>query len=349
MTALRPLIWTGTHLEVLDQTFLPQEERWLKLGSIEDVWEAIRSMRVRGAPAIGMAAAFGLYLGVRERRDFWTGLEEAIAYLSTARPTAVNLRWALERLRRRAEALRDRPTEEIKQALLEEALRIQAEDEAINRRIGEHGLSLLRPRARVLTHCNTGALATSAYGTALAPILLAQERGWAPHVWVDETRPHLQGARLTSFELERAGISYKLIVDSAAAYLMQQGQVDLVIVGADRVTAQGDVANKIGTYALAVLARAHRIPFYVAVPTSSIDFKLRRGSEIPIEERPAEELTHIRGVSIAPACAPVYNPAFDVTPARLITAFITERGILRPPYRKAFADLRQELMEAEGA
>jgi methylthioribose-1-phosphate isomerase len=330
---------------VLDQTLLPHEVRWLDLGTVEEVWEAIRSMRVRGAPAIGIAAAFGLYLGLRDEdaQSFWARMEELIRYLGTARPTAVNLFWALERMRRRAEALRDRPVEEIQEALLAEALAIQAEDEAQNRRIGEHGLRLLRPHMRLLTHCNTGALATSAYGTALAPILLARERGWPLHVWACETRPYLQGSRLTAFELKEAGVSFAIIPDSAAAYLMQQHRVDAVIVGADRVTSRGDVANKIGTYGLAVLARAHGIPFYVAVPSSSIDFSLERGEDIPIEERPAEELTHFRGIPIAPEGSPVYNPAFDVTPARLVTAFITEEGILRPPFPKALSALRSKL------
>jgi methylthioribose-1-phosphate isomerase len=337
-------------LILLDQTRLPEETVFLRLTTSQEVWEAIRSLKVRGAPAIGISAAYGLYLGVREAEEenmeaFFALLEEQINYLSSARPTAVNLFWALERLNQRARQERDQGAKVagIKQALLEEALSIQQEDEQVCRKIGEHALSLFTDGMGILTHCNPGSLATAGYGTATAPFYLAKERGWHLKVYADETRPVLQGARLTAWELQQAGIDVTLICDNMAALVMANGWVQAVIVGTDRVAANGDTANKIGTYGLAVLAKAHGIPFYVAAPLSSIDLNTPSGAEIPIEERPKEEVTHGFGRRTAPEGIQVYNPAFDVTPYSLITAIVTEKGIVRPDqedgYRKGLRQL----------
>ncbi|WP_019121350.1 S-methyl-5-thioribose-1-phosphate isomerase [Brevibacillus massiliensis] len=332
---LVPLEWAGDHLRLLDQTRLPVEEVYLRQTTVQQVWEAIRHLQVRGAPAIGMAAAYGLYLGVRESTagnfaDFWRHVEEQADYLASSRPTAVNLFWALDRVKARVRQEEGQPIEEIKQAVLAEALAIQEEDERVCRAIGENLLTLLQDGTGVLTHCNAGSLATAAYGTATAPFYLAKERGWNLRVYADETRPVLQGSRLTAYELQRAGIDVTLICDNMAATVMAQGRVQAVVVGTDRVAANGDVANKIGTYGVAVLAHAHGIPFYVAAPFSSIDLDTPTGAEIPIEERPAEEITHGLGKQVAPDGIKVYNPSFDVTPARLITAIVTETGIYKP-------------------
>jgi methylthioribose-1-phosphate isomerase len=333
--ALTPVKWEADHLLLLDQTLLPVETVFLKITKIEEVWAAIRHLQVRGAPAIGMAAAYGLYLGIRESRAdsfeaFRSELEERAAYLATSRPTAVNLFWALDRIKARVQLDAAKPLDELKAAVLDEALEIQREDERVCRAIGENLLTLLQDGMGVLTHCNPGALATAAYGTATAPFYLAKERGWKLKVYADETRPVLQGARLTAYELQQAGIDVTLICDNMAAMVMAQGKVQAVIVGTDRVAANGDVANKIGTYGVAVLAQAHGIPFYVAAPLSSIDLQTPTGAEIPIEERPAEEITHGLGKQVAPEGIKVYNPAFDVTPARYITAIVTETGIFKP-------------------
>jgi methylthioribose-1-phosphate isomerase len=334
-TQLAPVKWDGDALRLLDQTRLPVETVFLSLTTSEEVWAAIRHLQVRGAPAIGMAAAYGLYLGIRDSRaesfeSFWQELTDQADYLATSRPTAVNLFWALERIKQRVKREEGKPVAELKAAVLEEALEIQREDEEVCRRIGEHLLTLLHDGMGILTHCNPGALATAAYGTATAPLYLAKERGWNLKVYADETRPVLQGARLTAYELQQAGIDVTLICDNMAAMVMAQGKVQAVIVGTDRVAANGDVANKIGTYGVAVLARAHNIPFYVAAPLSSIDLATPTGAEIPIEERPAEEITHGLGKQVAPDGIKVYNPAFDVTPARYITAIVTENGIYKP-------------------
>jgi len=324
-------------LVLLDQTKLPEETVFLRLTSSEEVWRAIRTLQVRGAPAIGMSAAYGLYLGLRDADEgdadgFFVRLEEQAAYLASARPTAVNLFWALERLRERAYGLRAQGAgvAAVKRALLDEARRIQEEDEHVCRRIGEHALTLFWDGMGVLTHCNPGSLATARYGTATAPFYLAKERGWNLKVYAGETRPVLQGARLTAWELQQAGIDVTLICDNMAAAVMANGWVHAVIVGTDRVAANGDVANKIGTYGLAVLAKAHGIPFYVAAPLSSIDLNTATGQEIPIEERPAEEVTGGFGRRTAPEGVRVYNPAFDVTPHTFVTAIITEKGIVYP-------------------
>lgn len=334
-TSITPVRWVGDHLELLDQTLLPVETVYLTLTTSEQVWDSIKQLQVRGAPAIGMAAAYGLYLGIRNSQsdryeDFWQEVDEQANYLATSRPTAINLFWALDRVKSRVEREAGKPIEEIKQAALEEALFIQAEDEQVCRQIGENLLSLLQDGIGVLTHCNPGALATAAYGTATAPFYLAKERGWNIKVYADETRPVLQGSRLTAFELQQAGIDVTLICDNMAAMVMAQGKVQAVIVGTDRVAANGDIANKIGTYGVAVLAKAHDIPFYVAAPLSSIDLATATGAEIPIEERPIEEVTHGLGKQVAPDGIKVYNPAFDVTPARYITAIVTETGVYKP-------------------
>ena len=302
-----------------------------------DVADAIRSLVVRGAPAIGCAAAFGVVLAARQSaaRDgegLVADLEEAIKGLAATRPTAVNLFWALDRMRGVAEAHRALPVPALRERLLGEAQAILDEDLAGNKALGAHGAALVPERARILTHCNAGALATAGYGTALGVIRAAHEHGRVALVWVDETRPVMQGSRLTAWEMVKEGIPHRLISDVAAGFVMKQGEVDLVIVGADRIAANGDTANKIGTYSVAVLASHHGIPFYVAAPWSTIDLSIPSGAAIPIEERGDDEVRRIGGRQTAPAETPVYNPAFDVTPAELIAGIITERGVFRFPY-----------------
>ncbi|CAM3547120.1 S-methyl-5-thioribose-1-phosphate isomerase [Paenibacillus lupini] len=336
-TGLQSVIWHDDKLDLLDQRLLPEEIVYLPLETSEDVWEAIRHLKVRGAPAIGIAAAYGVVLGSRsaESAEEWlTAVHKAAEYLATSRPTAVNLFWALDRMKARAEAIAAEglTLEGTKQALITEAIAIQSEDEETNRMIGEHALSLFQDDIGVLTHCNAGGLATAKYGTALAPFYLAKERGMNIRVFADETRPVLQGARLTAFELHQAGIDVTLICDNMAGHVMSKGWVNAVIVGTDRVAANGDVANKIGTYSVAVLAKAHGIPFYVACPLSTIDLNTPTGAEIPIEERNAEEITEGFGKRTAPQGVKVYNPAFDITPNEYVTAIITEKGIIEAPF-----------------
>jgi methylthioribose-1-phosphate isomerase len=332
--------WEGGlsgHLVLLDQTRLPGEIVEHACRSLEEVWEAIRALRVRGAPAIGIAAAYGVVLGVR---DCLTGSAAAAARekvfeasnrLATSRPTAVNLFWAIDRMLRAAATFADDGDgRALAERLLAEARAIHEEDRAACRAIGRQGEKLLADGDGVLTHCNAGGLATSEYGTALACIFAAHEAGKRLHVYVDETRPLLQGARLTAWELVHAGIETTLICDSMAAQVMREGRVQAVITGADRIARNGDVANKIGTYGLALLAAAHEIPFYVAAPTNTIDVSLATGNVIPIEQRPAEEITHASGRPTAPPGIRVYNPAFDVTPATLVRAIVTEQGVLAP-------------------
>ncbi|MCZ8513476.1 S-methyl-5-thioribose-1-phosphate isomerase [Paenibacillus filicis] len=338
-------------LDLLDQRLLPDEIVYLELTTSEQVWDAIKQLAVRGAPAIGIAAAFGVYLGVRgafaSREELLAEVIRQCEYLATSRPTAVNLFWALDRMRARAEALlgegaTDVPSVEAAQrALLDEACAIQAEDEATCRAIGEHALGLFEDGMGILTHCNAGGLATARYGTALAPMYLAQEQGIRLKVYADETRPVLQGARLTAFELQQAGVDVTLICDNMAGAVMQKGWIQAVIVGTDRVAANGDVANKIGTYSVAVLAKAHGIPFYVACPLSTIDLNTPTGADIPIEERHEDEITQGFGKRTAPQGVKVYNPAFDVTPSEYVTAIITEKGIIRAPYEANLKKLFQ--------
>ncbi len=335
--ALQSVIWQNDQLDLLDQRLLPEEIVYLPLTTAEDVWEAIRHLKVRGAPAIGISAAYGVVLGSRNAstaEDWLESVKREAQYLATSRPTAVNLFWALDRMKAAASAMAEQglSLDECKAALLAEAIAIQSEDEETNRQIGEHALSLFKDGMGVLTHCNAGGLATAKYGTALAPFYLALEQGITLRVFADETRPVLQGARLTAFELQQAGVDVTLICDNMAGMVMAKGWVDAVIVGTDRVAANGDVANKIGTYSVAVLAKAHGIPFYVACPLSTIDLDTPTGAEIPIEERSAEEITEGFGKRTAPEGVKVYNPAFDVTPHEYVTAIITEKGIVQAPY-----------------
>lgn len=334
--------WKNGRLKLIDQTKLPEKLTYEWCDTVEDVWHAIKRLKVRGAPAIGVAAGFGVLVALRKYRpkssdDLIKKVDEAAAYLASSRPTAVNLVWALERMRAVAHGMKDRPPKEILAALKEEAVQIHEEDKELCEKLGRHGAGLIRSGSTVLTHCNAGALATGGMGTALAGIFVAHDQGKKVSVIADETRPLLQGARLTTWEMMQAGIDVTLICDNMAAQVMREGKVDLVITGADRIAANGDVANKIGTYGLAVLAKAHGIPFYVAAPSSTFDLTLKTGSEIPIEQRDPEEVTDGFGRRTAPKKTKVYNPAFDVTPARLVSALITEKGLIRPPYRRNIA------------
>jgi methylthioribose-1-phosphate isomerase len=341
--SMKTMTWHGDRLDLIDQTRLPHEAVQVSCRDASDVAAAIKDMVVRGAPAIGVAAAYGVALGALGlqglgREAFLAGLAERIALIGASRPTAVNLFWALERMRRVAEATPGDGTA-VAAALVREANAMHDEDVATNRAIGAFGADLIPAGANVLTHCNAGALATVDYGTALGVIRAAHEAGKRLHVWVDETRPYMQGARLTAWELQEAGIPATLIADNMAGHFMARGQVDVIVTGADRIAANGDTANKIGTYSVAVLAAAHGIPFYIAAPVSTIDAQIADGSQIPIEERPPEELTHFRGQPVAPLGMPVANPSFDVTPARLIAGIITEQGVLRPPFGPAIQAL----------
>ncbi|KOP66977.1 methylthioribose-1-phosphate isomerase [Bacillus sp. FJAT-18019] len=343
---LSSVYWEGDHLVLLDQRLLPEEIVYLQLSTPEEVWEGIHSMKVRGAPAIGIAAAFGAVLGGMQYEgvDSKGWLEQVVktcAYLATSRPTAVNLFWALDRIKLAAEQLAasNLETAGLNAALLAEAEAIRAEDEDVCRRIGENALPFFEDGMGVLTHCNAGGLATAKYGTALAPMYLAHEQGINIKVFADETRPVLQGARLTAFELQQAGIDVTLLADNMAAMVMSKGWIQAVIVGTDRVAANGDVANKIGTYGVAVLAKAHGIPFYVACPLSTIDLNTASGTDIPIEERPGEEITEGFGKRTAPQGIKVYNPAFDITPNEYVTAIITEKGVVKAPYHESLKSL----------
>lgn len=350
MSRPETLTWESPNLRLIDQTLLPTELEEISCGDVETVWEAIKTLRVRGAPAIGIAAAYGVCVGMsafspavnsansQNEKDFFARLNEVIGYLGSSRPTAVNLFWGLERMRRCAESRRGKyPPTEIFAALEKEAIAIHQEDRATCRAIGENGASLIKDGDSLLTHCNAGGLATSELGTALAAFFVAHEQGKKIHVFADETRPLLQGARLTAWELQQAGIEVTLICDSMAAMVMRQGRVNGCIVGADRIAANGDAANKIGTYSVAVCARAHKIPFYVAAPFSTFDLSITDGSLIPIEERDASEIRCGFGKQTAPDGVEIYNPAFDVTPAALITGIITERGIISPVNRETIA------------
>lgn len=324
-------------LVILDQTVLPDREIHRRLATPGQVWQAIRSMQVRGAPAIGIAAAYAMVLGIddiesKPLRGIDRQLHELADYLATARPTAVNLMWALDRMNRTVQASRDLPIEQIRERLERAAKSIHEEDRQLCAAIGGHGASLVPKGARILTHCNTGGLATAAFGTAISVIWHAHAAGRLEHVWIDETRPRLQGAKLTAWELQKYDIPGTLIADSAAGTLMAQGKVDMVVVGADRIVANGDTANKIGTYTLACLCKHHGIPFHVAAPYSTFDPGTPTGSQIEIEERDEQEITHVGTTRIAPKGTRAYNPAFDVTPGSLITSFITDRGVLSPPY-----------------
>jgi methylthioribose-1-phosphate isomerase len=338
---VEPIRWKKKRLRVLDQTLLPTAEKWIPLDSDRAVWEAIKKLRVRGAPLIGVVAAFGVVVTAlksqkRSHSVCQKTVRKSIDYLAKSRPTAVNLFWALKEMR----AVCEKPwhnASELCEALENKAKEIQRDDLEAGRRIGDHGVSLLAGKRNVLTHCNAGVLATSGYGTALAPIYRANEKKQKIHVYVDETRPLLQGSRLTAWELMKAGISMTLICDNMAGTVFRRKGVDAVIVGADRIAANGDTANKIGTYPLAVLAKAHKVPFYVAAPLSTIDSSLRTGDSIPIEERAAEEITAGFGKRTAPNRVRTFSPAFDVTPSNLIDAIITEVGVLKSPFTRSIA------------
>jgi methylthioribose-1-phosphate isomerase len=335
----RTIAWIGSidgFVRLIDQTLLPTRLEYRECRTMEEIWEAIRTLRVRGAPAIGIAAAMGVILGMQRFEDRTRGayarrLKEVTSYLATSRPTAVNLFWALERMERHVQKQVDEyPPTQLTRCLLDEALAIEEEDRQMCRAIGRAGAHLVGEGQGVLTHCNAGGLATADYGTALAILFTAAERGHKFQVFADETRPLLQGARLTAWELQQRGIDVSLICDNVAAQVMKEGRIQLVIVGADRIAANGDTANKIGTYGVALLAQAHGIPFYVAAPSSTFDLRLPTGDAIPIEQRDGREVTHGFGTQTAPEGVKVYNPAFDVTPARLIAGIVTEKGVIQP-------------------
>ncbi len=340
--------WVGGvdgHLELIDQTLLPTEFLTIQCRDVETTWEAIKMLRVRGAPAIGIAAAYGVVLGLQSvagagEETFFRRLGEVTDYLAGSRPTAVNLFWALNRLKDKSQSLRGKASPgEIATSLLAEARAIHEEDRQICRQIGRHGAQLIHDGQGVLTHCNAGGLATADYGTALAVFFAAAESGKRIHVYADETRPLLQGARLTAWELQQRGIPVTLICDSMAAQVMREGRIQAVVTGADRIAANGDVANKIGTYSVALVAAAHHVPFYVAAPLSTFDLTLANGDGIPIEQRDGREITHGFGRQTAPDGIDVYNPAFDVTPAELIAGLICEKGVIQPVTKARIAEV----------
>ena len=347
---IQPIRWKDGVLHLLDQRKLPREEVYLPCATVDDVAAAIRDMVVRGAPAIGVTAAFGLVIGVRaatltlsERSESKGSLTSEISrlhdLLAATRPTAVNLFWALKRMKEFAAGIAELPPADVAARLEREAISIYDEDIAICRAIGRHGAALVPPSAGILTHCNTGSLATAGYGTALGVIRAARDGGNAIHVYADETRPFLQGARLTAWECVKERIPVTLICDGAAASIMKRGKIQFAVVGADRVAANGDTANKIGTYSVALAAKAHGIPFYIAAPLSTVDLNTPDGDAIPIEQRDPREVTHVGGVHLAPDGIAVENPSFDVTPAGLNAGIITERGVARAPYRESLASL----------
>jgi methylthioribose-1-phosphate isomerase len=344
---IQTLEWTDSGVRFIDQTKLPTEETYVTCKTYEQVADAIRNMVVRGAPAIGVAAAMGIALGVKNSKAENVGemkreFDQICDTMSKTRPTAVNLFWAIRRLQDKFELLRVRPLPQIKQALIEEAQRMHAEDIAANQAMGRYGATLMPAGGGVLTHCNAGALATCGYGTALGVIRAAVEQGKKIHVYADETRPFLQGSRLTAWELMKDGIPTTVISDNMAGAIMKQGKIGAIVVGADRIAANGDVANKIGTYTVAVLAKENGIPFYVAAPFSTIDLDTPDGSKIPIEQRDAKEVTHVGGKQMVPTGVQVENPAFDVTPAKYVTAIVSERGIARAPYGESLRKLAEE-------
>jgi methylthioribose-1-phosphate isomerase len=341
---IQTLEWTEHGVRFIDQTKLPTEETYVICKTHQQVADVIRNMVVRGAPAIGVAAAMGIALGVRDSNaetvaDLKRDLDQICDNMGKTRPTAVNLFWAIRRMQEKFERLRIRPIAQIKQDLVEESKRMHAEDIAANQAMGRHGATLMPNQGGVLTHCNAGALATAGYGTALGVIRAAVEQGKKIHVYADETRPFLQGSRLTAWELMKDGIPTTVISDNMAGAMMKQGKIGAVVVGADRIAANGDVANKIGTYTVAVLAKENGIPFYVAAPISTIDFACPDGSKIPIEQRNAKEVTHIAGKQMTPDGVSIENPAFDVTPAKYVAAIITEHGIARDPYPESLQKL----------
>jgi methylthioribose-1-phosphate isomerase len=339
--------WEGDvdgHIELIDQTLLPVEFKYIECTTLEEIWESIKMLRVRGAPALGIAGAMGLVLGLQQAEagdfeGFMGELQRVKDYLETSRPTAVNLFWALDRMERVAIRNKELGPDDLRERLLREALDIQQEDKETCRALGRNGAALLECGDTVLTHCNAGGLATADYGTALAVLYAAHEQGMDVSAYADETRPLLQGARLTTWELHEAEIPVTLICDSMAPVVMREGRIDAVVVGADRIAANGDVANKIGTYGVSLAAREHDVPFYVAAPVSTFDMELESGAEIPIEERDPEEITRWGERRIAPDGIGVYNPAFDVTPASHVTAIITEKGVIEKPSREKVGEV----------
>jgi len=339
MADFKHIEWKDEVFYVLNQIKLPAVTEYNPKTTVEDVFHAIRDMELRGAPLIGVAAGYGMYIGVKDLKEmsheeFMNVVRKNGEFLAKSRPTAVNLFWAIERMVAKADSLKDKTVAEKKKILEEEAIKIHAEDIEINRNIGENFMPLLRDGMTILTHCNAGVLATTEYGTATSPMYLAKERGWNIKVYADETRPYLQGARLTSYELHESGIDVTLICDNMAGVVMSQGKIDAVITGTDRVAANGDVANKIGTMSVAILAKHFGIPMYIAAPTPTIDMNTPTGKDIPIEERNPREITHWYGHQIAPEDVKVYNPAFDVTQHELITAIVTEKGVAKPPFKE---------------
>lgn len=344
---VQPIIWRKNRLFIIDQRKLPTREEKIEIKNIKDVWKSIKELKIRGAPAIGCFAGFGIAFSALKCRErvkgkFIKKIKQDIEYIKTSRPTAYNLFYALDRMKYALEENVERSIEEIKDKLVKEAENIYQEDLECCYKIGVYGSTLIKNGMNILTHCNAGGLATSGYGTALAPMYLSKQKGKKIYVYVDETRPVLQGARLTAWELQKAKIPYTLICDNMAAFLMQQGKIDLIIVGADRIASNGDTANKIGTYNLAVIAKYHKVKFYIAAPFSTFDFSIKTGKEIPIEERKADEVRKIKNIKIAPEKCSVYNPAFDITPSKLIDGFITEKGIIKPPYIKNLKSLKKE-------
>ncbi|MCQ9207039.1 MAG: S-methyl-5-thioribose-1-phosphate isomerase [Omnitrophica bacterium] len=331
--------WKNKRVKLIDQRLLPHKLEFIYCDSAEEVWDAIRRMKIRGAPALGVIAGYGVYLGIRNsKKNFFRDLQKTTKYLATSRPTARNLFWALERMERVALNNKKESPDRLKKILLDEAGLILKEDKKICRKMGKFGSGLIKKNDVILTHCNAGGLATADYGTALGVIFAAHHEGKKIKVYADETRPVLQGARLTAWELMREGIDTTLISDNMAAYLMSKKKIDKVIVGADRIAANGDVANKIGTYSLAISAHYHKVPFYVVAPLSTIDTRIKSGKSIPIEERDPDEVRKIGGVYISPKKVKVFNPAFDVTPARLVTVIVTEKGVLRKPFARSIRE-----------
>jgi methylthioribose-1-phosphate isomerase len=342
----KTLEWTDAGVRFIDQTKLPTEETYVTCTTYEEVADAIRDMIVRGAPAIGVAAAMGVALGVRESEanhvaELRRELDHICEVIAATRPTAVNLFWGVQRMKNKFDSLTSLPVPQIKQAMVNEAVRMYVEDIAANEAMGRHGAALLPASGGVLTHCNAGALATCGYGTALGVIRAAVESGKRINVFADETRPFLQGSRLTAWELMKDGIPVTLISDNMSGTIMRSGKIGAVVVGADRIAANGDTANKVGTYTVAILAKEHGIPFYVAAPFSTVDLKTPDGSKIPIEQRSPTEVTHMAGKRIAPEGVKVENPAFDVTPAKYISAIITERGVAKAPFEESLARLAE--------
>lgn len=346
MLDISPVRFHKNKLTILDQTLLPTEEKYIELNGKNDVWNAIYKLKVRGAPAIGVVAAYGIYISVKDFTsksydDFLAEFLNVKKYLASSRPTAVNLFWALDRMEKKLLSIKIKDLDYIKEELLKEAHKIRQEDEDACRLMGKYGLSLLKPNMGILTHCNAGTLATAKYGTCLAPIHLGQEQGYNFKVFADETRPLLQGARLTSWELSKAGVDTTLICDNMAATVMKKGLIDAIVVGCDRMASNGDGANKIGTYGLAILAREFNIPFYMFLPTSTIDLSISTGEDIEIELRNGEEIKSMwYAAPMAPEKVKTFNPAFDVTPHEYITAVITEKGIIKPPYTAGLRSLK---------